>query len=318
MFKRILIPLDSSKLAECVLPHLIAIAKISQSEVLLVHVIEPYDTTINIRMIDHVDWQIRKAEAESYLSAIAERLRNTGLSVSIQLLDGKSSEQIIKLAQSWNADLILMSSHGKSGLSPWSVSNIVQHVIMLARCSVMIVRAFQPIVPDITELRYRKIFLPLDGSTRAEMPLSLAESLVHTYHSVLLATTIVQQPQLLRRTTTSAEDMSLVNQLINRNQEEAAKYLEELRLRLDFPIETKLEVSSKVGLSLNQIADENEVDLTILCAHGYAGNTSWPYGSVVISLIIYGSTTLLILQDLPADRIQQTRAESVAQEIGGH
>ena len=71
MFKRILLPLDGSKLAECVLPHLVAIARISEPEVQLLRILEPFGVTARMRMIDPVDWQIRKAEAESYLSVIA-------------------------------------------------------------------------------------------------------------------------------------------------------------------------------------------------------------------------------------------------------
>ena len=177
MFKRILLPLDSSKLAECVLPHLVAIAQICEPEVVLLRVLEPFGVTARMRMIDPVDWQIRKAEATSYLSAIVENLQNAGLRVSLHLTDGRPAEQVIEFAQSWNADLILMSSHGQSGISPWNVSSVVQQVILRARRSLMIIRAYQPVPTDLTDLHYRKIFLPLDGSQRAEMPLALAESL---------------------------------------------------------------------------------------------------------------------------------------------
>ncbi len=101
MFKRILIPLDSSKLAECVLPHLVAIARICEPEVQLLRVSEPFGVTARLRMIDPVDWQIRKAEAESYLSGIAARLQNAGLRVSTHLYDGRPAEQIIEVAHSW-------------------------------------------------------------------------------------------------------------------------------------------------------------------------------------------------------------------------
>jgi len=191
-------------------------------------------------------------------------------------------------------------------------------VIMLARCSIMVVRAYQPAIADLTGLRYRKIFIPLDGSQRAEMPLSLAEALVRAHDSDLLAAHVIQQPQLPRRTSISPEDSLLVDRLTERNQEEAIKYLEDLKSRLAVPIETKVEISHTVSRTLHQIADENDVDLTILSAHGYSGDTRWPYGSVVTGFIIYGGTSLLILQDLPADRIEPTRAEIAAREAGGH
>jgi nucleotide-binding universal stress UspA family protein len=318
MFKRILLPLDSSKLAECVLPHLVAIARICEPEVQLIRVSEPFGVTARLRMIDPVDWQIRKAEAASYLSGVAERLQNAGLRVSTQLYDGRPAEQIIEVAHSWNADLILMSSHGQSGLSPWNVSSVVQQVILRAHRSLMVIRAYQPVTEDLTGLHYRKIFLPLDGSQRAEMPLTLAESLAYAHSSEILAAHVVRQPELPRRTSPSQEDLLLVNQLTERNRVEAIKYLEDLKSRINTPIQTKLEVSPSISRSLHQIADENDVDLTILSAHGYSGDTRWPFGSVGLGFIVYGSTPLLILQDLPTNRIELTQAELAAREGGGH
>jgi nucleotide-binding universal stress UspA family protein len=318
MFKRILLPLDSSKLAECVLPHLVAIARICDPEVQLLRISEPFGVTARLRMIDPVDWQIHKAESESYLSGIAARLQNAGLRVSTQLYDGKPAERIIEVAHSWDADLILMSSHGQSGLSPWNVSSVVQQVILRAHRSLMIIRAYQPVTEDLTDLHYRKIFLPLDGSQRAEMPLTLAESLARAHSSEILAAHIVRQPELPRRTSPSQEDLMLVNQLIERNLAEAVKYLEDLKSRIAITIQTKLEVSPSVSRALHQIADENNVDLTILSAHGYSGDTRWPYGNVGLGFIVYGSTPLLILQDLPTDRIEPTQAEIAARDAGGH
>ena len=317
MFKRILLPLDGSKLAECVLPHLVAIAQICEPEVQIVRVSEPFGVTARLRMIDPVDWQIRKAEVGSYLSDITTSLQNAGLRVSTHLYDGKPAEQIIEVAHSWDADLILMSSHGQSGISPSNVSSVVQQVILRARRSLMIVRAYQPVTSELTGLRYRKIFLPLDGSHRAEMPLALAESLARAHGSEILAAHVVRQPEVPRRTSASQEDLLLVNQLTDRNRAEALEYLEELRSRIDIPIQTRLEVCSNTSRCLHQIADEDEVDLTIISAHGYSGETRWPYGSVGLSFIVYGSTPLLILQDLPTNRIEPTRAEIAARETGG-
>ena len=318
MFKRILLPLDSSKLAECVLPHLVAIARACEPEVCLLRVSEPFGVTATLHLTDPVDWQIRKAETASYLSEIAARLQNAGLHVSTRLYDGRPAEQIIEVAHAWNADLILMSSHGQSGLSRWNISSVVQQVILLAHRSLMIIRAYQPVISDLTGLRYRKIFLPLDGSRRAEISLVFAETLARAHHSEILAAHVVRQPELPRRTRASLEDLMLVNQLIERNRAEATQYLQDLESRVDLTIHTKLEVSPNISRSLHQIADENNVDLTILSAHGYSGETRWPYGSVGLGFIVYGSTPLLILQDLPANGIEPTQAEISDRESAGH
>jgi nucleotide-binding universal stress UspA family protein len=318
MFNRILVPLDSSSLAECVLPHLVAIARVYEPEVQLLRVSEPSGVTARLRMVDPVEWQIRKAEAKSYLSDVADRLLAAGLQVSTQLYDGRPAEQIIEAAHAWDADLILMSSHGLSGISPWNVSSVVQQVIHRARRSMMIIRAYQPVTSELTDLHYQRIFLPLDGSQRAEMTLTLAESLASAYGSEILAVHVVRQPELPCRATASQEDLQLVNQLTERNRAEALKYLEELKSRVGVPIQTKLEVSPSVSRTLHQIAEEDSVDLTIISAHGYSGETRWPYGSVGLGFIVYGSTPLLILQDLPTNRIEPTQAEIAARETGGH
>jgi nucleotide-binding universal stress UspA family protein len=304
MFKRILLPLDNSKLAECVLPHLMALARVCEPEVLLLRVSEPFGVTARLRLIDPVDWQIRKAEAGSYLTSIAESLQDAGLRVTTQLCDCKPAEQIIEVAQ--------------SGLSPWNVSSVVQQVILRAHRSLMIIRAYQPVSTDLTSLHYRKIFLPLDGSQRAEMPVTLAESLAQVHGSEILAAHVVRQPELPRRTAASQEDLQLVNQLTERNRAEALQYLEDLKSRIDIPIQTILVVSPSISRSLHQIVDENDVDLTIISAHGYSGDTRWPFGSVGLGFIVYGSTPLLILQDLPTNRIEPTQAEIAAQETGSH
>ncbi len=300
------------------MPHLVAIAKICEPEVKLLRVLEPFGVTARMRMIDPVDWQTRKAEAESYLSGIAERLKKAGLLVSKQLVDGRPAEQIIDAAHSWNADLIIMSSHGQSGLSPWNVSSVVQQVVLRSHRSLMIIRAYHSVTEDLTGLQYHRIFLPLDGSQRAEMPLALAESLACAHSSEILVAHIVRQPELPRRTSASQEDLLLANQLTERNRAEAFKYLEDLKSRLDLTIQTKLEVSPSISRSLHQIAEQNGVDLTIISAHGYSGDTRWPYGSVGLGFIVYGSSPLLILQDLPINQIEPTLAEMVAQEAGGH
>ena len=318
MFNRILVPLDSSKLAECVLPHLTAISRACEPEVRLLRVLEPFGATARMRMIDPVDWQIRKAEAESYLQDITEQLRKAGLQVTAELYEGRPAEQIIEFAHSWNADLILMSSHGQSGLSPWNVSSVVQQVIYRARRSLMIIRAYQNVTSDLNSLHYHRIFLPLDGSQRAELALTFAESLARAHNSEVLTAHIVRLPELPRKTTASQEDLMLVNQLTERNRVEAVKYLEDLKSRVDMTIQTKLEISPSISLSLHQIADEIQVDLTIISAHGYSGDTRWPFGSVGLGFIVYGNSPLLILQDLPANRIELTQAEITARETGGH
>jgi hypothetical protein len=64
------------------------------------------------------------------------------------------------------------------------------------------------------------------------------------------------------------------------------------------------------------VVEENEIDLVMLTAHGLSGKTKWPYGSIVISFIAYGTKPLLVYQDIARENMEPTRAEDAAQEYG--
>jgi nucleotide-binding universal stress UspA family protein len=317
MFRHILVPLDGSVLAEGCLPHLVAIARAGCRKVTLLRVLDSdHDGISSSRPVDPFDWQLRKAEAETYLRQVAERLAQAGLPVDIELREGRAAETVIVEAQEKGADLILLSSHGQSGLSGWNVSGAVQKILMRARTSIMIVRAYRPCTADLNGLTYKNILLPLDGTPRAESVFPVATALARANDAVILAVHVVHEPELPRRTPPGQEDLALAAQLTERNRAEAAEYLDSLNTQLDGKIETRLLVEGSVVTALQRLAEDENVDLVVLSAHGYSGDTRVPYGSVVISFIVYGTSPLLVIQDLPADRLQPSLAEQLAREKG--
>jgi nucleotide-binding universal stress UspA family protein len=317
MFKHILVPLDGSSLAECVLPHIAAMAKSGQVEVTLLRVLDQMDASSQPVSVDPLDWQIHKAEAENYLKEISQRLSKTGIQSDIVTLEGKAAEAVIEYAHEKKVDLIILSSHGQSGISGWNVSSVVQKIIYRVRTSIMIVRAYQPIVEEVDTLSYQRIIAPLDGSSRAEFALPVISRLSHAHNAEVVIIHIVRQPEMPRKIPLTQDDIDLLNQLIERNRQEAEKYLTDLSTRVDVDIQTRLLVSDKVISALHSQVEKDMGDLVVFCAHGYSGETRWPYGSVVISFIAYGQTPLLVLQDLPYERIEHTPAEIASKERGG-
>jgi len=269
------------------------------------------------QMVDPLDWQFRKAEAESYLQTRADELQRTGLNVKVELREGKAAENVVDYAQDSGVELIILSSHGQSGLSGWNVSGAVQKIIQRARTSVMIVRAYQPAYPEIDSLRYQRIMVPLDGSQRAEAVLPVANNLARLHEAEILAVHVVRQPEIPRRTPPTPEDIELVQRITERNRVEAEHYFEELDNRIDARLETRLMVGDSVPGLLESVVEEENVDLVLLSAHGYTGESRWPYGSTVISFIAYGIAPLLIVQDLPRDQLEPSQAEMAAKEYGG-
>jgi nucleotide-binding universal stress UspA family protein len=313
MFERILVPLDRSPLAECVLPHAIALARCLDSQLMLLHILTLPDKQDRLRAVDPLEWQLRRAEAESYLQGVCLRVREAGVSCKAQMQDGDAAEQIVDCARDNEVGLVLIASHGQSGPSDWNVSSVVQKVIVRASTSLMIVRANQPTQADIALLRYQHVLAPLDGSARAECVLPLAAALTRVPDTQVLLVHVVQRPQMPRRTPPSREDSELADRLVERNFTEAGQYLEVVRSQLPpAAIETRLLIGNHIAGSLHELVHQEHIDLVLLSAHGYSGQMQWPYGGLVASFVAYGSSPLLIFQDAPVEQAALTQTQDAA------
>jgi len=318
MFDRVLVPLDASQLAECVLPHVVAVASTFEAQVTLLHVLERGETAGRAVPIDPLVWHIGKAEARAYLDGVAARLGDAGVRADTELLEGRAARTVVEFATSRDAGLVILGSHGRSGLSGWNVSSVAQQIILRVRRSVMIVRAYQPTVEHLAAVHYRRVLVPLDSSQRAEWVLPAVTTLAGVHGSHIVVAHAVSRPELPFREPLSPDDTQLADQLEQRNWREATAYLEQLLLRLPPGAETRLLKTENVTVALHDLADREQVDLVVLSAHGYSGATRFPYGSHVVSFIAYGSTPLLIIQDLAPTEVEPTVAEVAAGERPGH
>lgn len=321
MGHHILIPLDGSVLAECVLPHVGAIARAFESRLTLLHVMEPVPGG-NLRMVlDPLEWQIKKAEAAAYLDEKVAQLRTFFPEVEALLVEGQPAEKIIETAYKDQVDLIAVSSHGQSGLSEWNISSVVQKIILRSKKSIFLVRAYQPLQDNIEGFHYGRLAVPLDSSIRAECILPVAVKLASFFGAQLLLAHVIHKPEINCHEPPSQDDLALVNQLVERNQVKAAHYFEQLHSRLSIQgiqLETHVRVETDISYTLHDLIQQEHVELVLLSAHGYSGNPKWPYGSVTTSFIVYGSTPLLIVQDLSPEQMEQTQAEIAAREYTGH
>lgn len=317
MFDRILVPLDRSELAECVLPHLVTLAHALDSRPTLLHVLAGCSESDGLRAVDPLEWQLRRAEAESYLASVRARLQETGLDCEIEVSAGDAADFIVGYASDHDMGLVVMASHGQSGLTGWSISSVVHKVVLRTHASLLVVRANAPPPPD-TAQQYRRILVPLDGSARAEAILPLATVLARIPETRVLVTHVVQRPAMPRRTPPSDEDMELADRLVERNRAEAESYLETIRLQLPpSAVETHLLVADQVTTALHDFIEREQVDLVLTSAHGCSGQTRWPLGGVVASLLVYGTCPLLIFQDAPGDSsvLTQTTATAAVRNV---
>jgi nucleotide-binding universal stress UspA family protein len=320
MFKSILVPLDRSPLAECVLPHLVSMALPLGASVTLLTVCEPQAHNQMTQPVNALSWRLMTAEADSYLEGISARLAEAGLDVESHRLEGKPAEQVLAFAHQNGFDLIVVSSHGRSGLTGWNVSSVVQKIIARARVSVMIVRAYRPSTGQLTRLTYSRLLCPLDCSQRAEHALPPATMLARAHAAKLLLAHVLVKPEMPRRRPLAAEEVQAIDKVVELNRAEAERCLKEVRSSQaaeQVDVETRLLVSDNRAQSLHDLVKQEGIDLVIMSAHGCSGSTSWPYGSLALNFIAYGTTPLLITQDLAPGEMERSEAETMAQEPTG-
>lgn len=359
MFNRILVPLDGSTLAERAIPHAEEFARICQSTIILLQVLDPTSFHENPNPIDPLSWQIRKTEADMYMQGIAARIRENlkGISTDVKgsqykggdakksrveysILEGKTPENIVNFAHSENIDLLVISTHGSGGLSRWNISSVTQKVINLIYLPVLIVRAYNHTEADAARVHYRNILLPIDSSRRAECSLSAGIELARgerpaelvskddallttsgappsaSSHTKLILAAVIKPPEIPIPEPYPLEIEKLSGELMNISRQAVSYYLNDMKARL--PVESEICVleNRSVSSAIQELATQEDIDLIVLCAHGYTGEASWPYGSIARNYIEHGIKPVLIIQDVPRSLVQPTAAEIAANKTG--
>ena len=150
MYQEILVPLDGSELAECVLPHVESIAKgCSVKNVTFLRVAEPVPVPIgddDAYSFSAEDWKRMESEsrakAELYLSQLLSRAKYDGISVKAEVISGRPvADMIADYATKHEADLIVIATHGRSGVSRWVYGSVADRILRSSCVPVLMVRA---------------------------------------------------------------------------------------------------------------------------------------------------------------------------------
>lgn len=148
MYKKVMVPLDGSELAECVLPHVEALVKgCNVTDVTLVRVVEiealrPYHGGIPIdpEMLEKRE-AARKAAAEEYLLQVRDRLGTENATYHMLVIVGRVAESLVEHAEKNGIDLILIATHGRSGVTRWVRGSVADKVLRSANVPVLMIRA---------------------------------------------------------------------------------------------------------------------------------------------------------------------------------
>ncbi len=140
MFKRILVPLDGSPLAETVLPHAEALAQALDAEVILLRVtVNPAaeysfsDPGLASDLIQQIE-----QESKTYIKAMCARLEKNGVRATYLIRQGIVADTILQVSEAMQADLIAMSTHGRSGIPRWLLGSVADRVLRISPMPVML------------------------------------------------------------------------------------------------------------------------------------------------------------------------------------
>lgn len=143
--RRVLHATDFSKASDRALQEAVDLVKQNDAELLLVHVIAPlvpyvsgdeFDPQLYVRLEEGT-----KKDAEASMKKLTQRLQNSKVNVKSLLLNGTADQQIVKAAKSRKADIIVIGTHGRTGLSRLFMGSVAGKVVSTAFCPVMTVRA---------------------------------------------------------------------------------------------------------------------------------------------------------------------------------
>jgi len=298
MFSKILVPLDQSPLAEQATHVAAAIARASKADVglVLAHEMARYDGVLA------ASWSDAKTPEESiYVRSVAEELAKAStVKVDACVETGKPVDVICRRAREIGADLIVMTSHGRTGLSRMWLGSVADGVVREASVPVLMLRASEePPGRDTDTLLFHRIFVALDGSPTSSAILAAAADMARASGGTLiLARVITPVPLFASNEGRPVYPTALVDEDATQQAADSAlEHLANLARPLEqdgLKIETVVVVADRVANQLLELAKEKNADLIAMTTRG-RGASRLVVGSVADKVLRASHLPLLVL-----------------------
>ena len=298
MIKTVLVPLDGSQFAEQGLLAACRMARETGATLVLVRAVQFYgDTNENEAMELEV---VR--EAQQYLHALKQRLESDGFTVRTEVLPALAARAILFAAEAQHADVISMSTHGRSGLRYALLGSVAEVVVRRSRRPILLVRAPDgPEQPAPATTPFRNILVPLDGTRLGEAALSYlaTEQLGHAAEDVILLRSVMPTmvaPMPLMSGEGAAELFRAAEAETERHRVEAEEYLATSGKSYLQATEWRTRVT--IGDPVQEIlgvASVEQADLIVMATHGRRGLDRLVHGSVARSVLHRTKVPLLLL-----------------------
>ncbi len=268
MFDKILVPLDGSKLAERSLELADSLTGGRQAAIILlrVPVLKGYQLPE-----EEAGQRWDRQEADSYLAEIMARPRHPELLMDKRVMEGDEAAVIVDTAVEDNVDLLIMSTHGRSGFGRWLLGSVAERVLRTAPCPMLVVRYADPI---------RRILIPLDGSPLAE------KAIVPGLETALR---LGAQVTLLRVAGETGDGYM--------KPQTAYTYLQAVADEIEGDTAVDIVVpTGPVAATIIEFVNTANIDLIAMTTHGFTGSSRWVYGQITEKVMRGADASLLVIR----------------------
>lgn len=305
MYKKMLVPLDGSELAEIVFPYVTELAGRMGTDIVPI-MVSGQSANAFIPMQKAYMEKTEKA-LQSQVNKVQGGLKPAPEPVKVkgEMAIGYAAEEILKYAEENGIDLILMATHGHSGPKRWKIGSVAGKIMSASRIPVLLVRAD---VPEEAAVKWpvETILVPLDGSEMAESVLPHVKAIgkqqgIKPVEVVLLR--VCEPPTVPSYYGPELSGVPLdwgkyVEQEMVRDKERAREYLDELENKFkDKGIRVRSDViQGKPDDEIVEYANKENFGLIVMATHGRSGLSRLVYGSVAANLINGVSSPILMIK----------------------
>jgi nucleotide-binding universal stress UspA family protein len=281
----VLIPLDGSRLAERSLAYVPVLQRFEGLRVTLLSVANEQE---DVRLLTQPEAAERERNVlQTYLREIAGDMeKHLGLEVETVVAQGAPQEVILERARETQPDLLVISTHGRSGLSRWRLGSVADKVIRGSTSPTLVVgpRADdQGWLETDPSQAFKKLLLPLDASSLGEQAVETAQQFAQAFESELHLVTVVNLPVY---GSGLGMEATYTPQLMDSLIEGAREYLARVAPRLSAPggLQSEVLIGTPAG-ALEEYIHEKGIDLVVMTSHGRGGIVRAALGSVTDRLL---------------------------------
>ncbi len=311
MYSKIIVPLDGSELSEQALPYAQMVAKSLSAPIELVQAYDLLPTTLlgtrgNREATAHLE-QASQVRAEVSLAPARRRLEEAGLAVSSVTQRGSAADVISAQASSDPSSLVVMSTHGRGGISRWVMGSVTDKVLHTIPNPMLIVRA-NVMGPASPETSLQSVVVPLDGSPRSELSLPHAISMAATLSASITVLRVTPSEEHYRQELSAVTpelgaipDLELLapGDLIAEDKADVAAYLED--------VSNRMAIDHAHGVVAEQVVRDNiaqtiidrasaQPSLVVMSTHGRSGLGRMTLGSVTDRVIRHSNVPVLVIR----------------------